>query len=226
MIMRQEVEVWRMVATERRLSKGPADSQLVRSLFYLADGMMAGAVLYYGVSNVFFLFSGLELWMIAILLIFLAIATLHGWAWLMGARSHVSRSETAQSRISREWKETRRWNWVAVVALPVATVLVSVTVLRWGWEFGWFLPESNLLMVGSLGFGLVLRLLVRQIIAREDGPVFLPGTHRGVAGFLVLLLGLVAVLAWGGVSMDVLLLVVVAIGGYGLLYVLAAAGVK
>lgn len=214
-----------MVATERRLPKGPADSKLVRSLFYLADGMMAGAVLYFGVSNVFFLFSVLEPWMLAILLILLAVGTLHGWAWLSRARSQASRSETAQSQISNEWKETRRWRWVAVVAVPVAAILVSVTVLRWGWEFGWFLPESNLLMSGTLGFGLVLRLLVRAMITKEGGPMFLPGTHRGLLGFLVFVLGVIGVLAWGGVSTDVLLLVVVGIGGYGILYLLAAAGV-
>lgn len=213
------------MATERRLSTGPADSHLVRILFYLADGMMAGAVLYVGVSTVFFLFSGLELWMIAILLIFLAIGALHGWAWLSSARSQARRSDTAHSQITNEWKETRRWSWVAVVALPVAVILVSVTILRWGWKFGWFLPESDLLVVGTLGFGLVLRLLVRYTITREGGPTFLPGTHRGLVGFFVFLLGVVGVLAWGGVSTDVLLLVVIGIGGYGILYLLAAAGV-
>lgn len=214
-----------MVSTERRLSTGPADSRLVRILFYLADGMMAGAVLYVGVSTVFFLFSGLELWMIAILLVFLAIGALHGWAWLLSVRSQARRSDTAHSQISSEWKETRRWSWVAVVALPVTVILVSVTIHRWRWKFGWFLPESNLLVVGTLGFGLVLRLLGRYVLTREGGPTFLPGTHRGLVGFFVFLLGLVGVLAWGGVSTDVLLLVVVGIGGYGVLYLLAATGV-
>lgn len=184
-----------MASTERRLSTGPTDSRLVRILFYLADGMMAGAMLYFGVSTVFFLFSGLELWMVAILLIFIAIGTLHGWAWLLSARSQARRSDTVHSQISNEWKETRRWRWVAVVALPIAAILVSVTILRWGWEFGWFLPESNLLMVGTLGFGLVLQQLVRYMITREGGQISLPGTHRGLVGFLVFLLGLVGVLA-------------------------------
>lgn len=212
--------------TEGRLSSGPADSRFIRILFYLGDGLMLGAVLYFGISQVFFLFSGLKPWMIAILLIFLVIGILNGWTRLMSARSHSSRSETAQSRLSEEWKETRHWIWVVVVALPVAAVLVSVTVLRWGWEFGWFLPQSNLLMVGTLGFGLVLRLLVRQMITREGGPMFLPNTHRGAVGFLVLLLGLLAVLAWGGAPIDLILLVVVAFSGYGVLYLLVAAGVE
>lgn len=214
-----------MVSTERRRSTGPADSRLVRILFYLADGVMAGAVLYVGISTVFFLFSGLELWMITILLVFVAIGTLHGWAWLSSARSRARRSDSAHSRISNEWKETRRWSLVAVVALPVAVILVGVTVLRWGWRFGWFLPETDLLVVGTLGFGLVLRLLVRHVLTREAGPTFRPGTHRGLVGFFLFLLGVVGVLAWGGVSTDVLLLVVVGIGGYGVLYLLAAAGV-
>ena len=104
--------------TEDRLSSGPANSRFIRTLFYLGDGMMLGAVVYFGISQVFFLFSGLERWMIAVLLIFLVIGIPYGWAQLMSARSHSSRSETAQSRLSEEWKETRRWIWVIVVSLP------------------------------------------------------------------------------------------------------------
>lgn len=61
---------------------------------------------------------------------------------------------------------------------------------------------------------------------REKAPAFLPGTRRGLVGFLVLLIGVVIVLAWGGVPMEVIALAVVGIGGYGLLYLAAAAGIK
>ena len=81
-------------------------------------------------------------------------------------------------------------------------------------------------MLETLGVGIVLRLLVGQLIVREDGAKFLPGTSRGLAGFLVLLLGLVAVLAWGGVPIDLILLVVAMFGGYGFLYLLVAADLK
>lgn len=61
---------------------------------------------------------------------------------------------------------------------------------------------------------------------REKGPAFLPGTLRGLVGFLVLLTGVVIVLVWGGAPMEVVALAVVGIGGYGLLYLAAAAGLK
>jgi len=61
---------------------------------------------------------------------------------------------------------------------------------------------------------------------REKAPVFLPGTGRGFAGFLVFLTGVVIVLTLGGASIEVIALAVVGIGGYGLLYLAAAAGLK
>lgn len=214
-----------MGSSEGRPAPGPADSRHVRTLLYLGDGTMAGAILYLAVAQVAFLLSGLEPWMVGVVLAFLAIGSVHGWALLRAMRSQSRRSDTAQSRISEEWRAVRRWRWVGAVALPVAAVLVATTVLRWGWEAGWFRPDSDLLAVGALGFGLSVRLLVRLVVSRADGPVFRPGTRRGLAGFLVVLLGVVVVLALGGASMDVMLLAVVGVGGYALLYLLAAAGV-
>lgn len=155
------------VALERWLSNGPADSRLERRLFYLADGLIVGAVLYYGVSLVLFAVSGLDLRMLAIFFILFTVGSLPGWAWLWSAWSRANSSENASSQSSTEWTEIRRWRWVAVLAVPVATLLVSVTVFRWGWEFGWFLPESNLLMAGTLGVGLILRILLRYTVTRE-----------------------------------------------------------
>lgn len=159
------------MAEERRLSNGPADSRLVRSLFYLADGLIAGAVLSFGVSIGFFAFSGFdgfEIWMlVALLLISTLIGPLLGWALLVSERSGANSSEPTFTRIFTAWKEARRWRWVAVVAVPVAAVHVGVTILRWGWEFGWLLPGSNLLVFGTLGVGFVLRILLRHTTTRE-----------------------------------------------------------
>ena len=159
------------MALERRLSKGPADSRLVRSLFYLADGLIVGAVLYFGVSVGLFALPGLdgfENWMlVALLFILSTIGPLLGWAWLVSERSRTDNSEPASAQISTEWKETRRWGWIAVMAIPVAAILVGVTIFRWGWEFGWLLPESNLLTFATLGFGFGLRILLRHTVTRE-----------------------------------------------------------
>lgn len=216
-----------VASTNASLSAGPADSPVVRTLLYVGDGAMAGAVLYFAVAGAFLgfstvfsgVFSSAELVLLSFLsVVFLAIAGRELLAVVLAGRVH------SNSAVSREWREVRRWAGVAVVAIPLAGILVVVTVLRWGWEFGWFLPEADLLALGTLWFGVVVRMIVRFAVSREGGSMFLPGTGRGVVGFVVLLVGSVAVLAWGGVPPDVLLFVVVGIGGYGLLYLFAAAG--
>ena len=159
------------MAEERRVSKGAGDSRLVRSLIYLADGLIVGAVLYFGVSIGFFAFSGFdgfEIWMlVALLFISTLIGPLLGWGLLVSERSRADSSKPAFAKFVTGWKEARRWRWVAVVAIPVAAILVGVTILRWGWEFGWLLPESNLLTFGTLGVGFVLRILLHRTTRRE-----------------------------------------------------------
>lgn len=156
-----------MESVDSLFSTGPADSLLVRLLFYLGDGAMAGAVLYFVVAAVFFVlstfFSGLtvvEFALVGLLIMFgLAIGTRNLWASL--SVGHSQRTPP----VYQEWKTIRQWSGVAVVAIPIAAILVGITVLRWGWEFGWFLPESNLLMLATLGFGLVLRMVVRYAVS-------------------------------------------------------------
>ena len=131
-----------------------------------------GAVLYFGVSIGLFAVSGVDgfqIWMlVALLFIATTIGPLLGWALVVSERSRANSSEPASPQISTEWKETRRWRWVAVIAIPVAAILVGVTIVRWGWEFGWLLPESNLLTFGTLGFGFVLRILLQHTTTRDD----------------------------------------------------------
>lgn len=170
-IIRRRTETTKTVALERQRSNGSAGSRLVRSLFYLADGLIGGAVLYFGVSIGFFAFAGFdgfEIWMlVALLLAPIVIGPLVGWTYLVTERSEANGSELAFAQIFTEWKGARRWRWVAVVAIPVAAILVGVTIYRWGWELGWLLPESMLLMSGTLGVGFVSRILLRHTTTRE-----------------------------------------------------------
>ena len=215
------------MASNTGISAGPADSQLARILFYLADGIMAGALLYFSVifissiisTAVSDLFSTAELVIFSfIITVGLAIAARNLWA-------HLSLARTQRTPpVYEDWKAIRRWTGVALIAIPVAAILAGITLWWWSWELALILPEVRLLGMWSLALGLILRIFLRHAVSNEDGPVFLPGTRRGLIGFVVLLTGLLAILVWGGVPIDVLGFAALGIGGYVFLYLLAAAG--
>ena len=207
-------------------SRGPAESRRVRAVFYLADGTMAGALLFGVVSVIFTIVSSLlsksftggeRLVFSFIIAVGLLIGTRNFWASLSLARSQ------STPPVYHEWKAVRRWSGIAVVAVLIAAILSGFTVHYWGWGTHWLLSDLLLLMNGTLSAGLVLRMITRHTVSGEDGLTLPAGTTRGVMGFLMVLLGLVAFLVWGGVRMEIVVIILAGVGMYALLYLLVAA---
>lgn len=153
-----------MAFVDRSFSSGPADSRVVRLLFYLADGMLFGGVLYVVVAGVFILgetdiagwYPGDEFWGVAFLvLVLLAIAVRNAvLAWLASR-------DAPRSRVYDEWRETVQWRWVGVVAVTVAGILLGVSVLWWGPR--WY-QDPTLLVITTLLVGFTIRLTLHYVI--------------------------------------------------------------
>ena len=146
-----------MASTNHAVSAGPADSQLVRTLFYIGEGAMLGGVGYYAINLVFLVFA--DPWFVAIIVL---------WLVFVVGRSVavISANRASQPPIYHEWIAVRRWRWVGIVGVAVTGLLVGVTVLRWGWQ-GWSVSEATALGFGTVMLGFVLRWGVQDILSRE-----------------------------------------------------------
>ena len=147
----------------------PSQSHRVRTLLYLAEGMIIGA----GLALFLLRFSGAffidietgsfnpALSVVGVFfLLFILFILLRGIAFVkLGSR--YSREDPPEYQ---DWKETRRWIWVAVVALPIGGMLFGVSVFLWGWWAVVFLQDADLLMLGTIMVGLFLYMYVLQRI--------------------------------------------------------------
>lgn len=153
-----------MASMDFSFSSGPADSRVVRMVFYLADGVLVGGVLYVVVAGVFVLGeTGVPDWNLDaafwgvtfLVLVFLAIGIRNAvLAWLTSR-------DAPRSWVYDEWGATRQWPWVVVVAVLVAVMLLGVSVLPWGRE--WYL-DPTFLVITTLLVGFGIRLTVRFAI--------------------------------------------------------------
>lgn len=153
------------MATESSDWPLPSQSSRVRLLLYLAEGLILGA----GLPLILIEFSGAFLVDIdtgsfrpaltvvdAFFLLLVLFFLLRAIAFIDVGR-RFSRDDSPEYQ---DWKETRRWTWVAAVALPVGGVLLGVSVLLWGWWAVVFLEYADLLMLGAILAGFILYLYV------------------------------------------------------------------
>lgn len=142
----------------------PSQSPRVRRLLYLAEGMIIGAA-----TTLFLLeFAGAFLIDIetgsfdstisvldVVFLLLFVFFLLRGIAFIVVGR-RFSRDNPPEYQ---DWKETRRWMWVAAVALPIGGILLGVSVLLWGWWAVVFF-HADQLMGGTILVGFILYLYV------------------------------------------------------------------
>ena len=67
----------------------------------------------------------------------------------------------------QDWKETRQWRWVVVLALLIGGILLGVSVFLWEWWSGVYLYEADLLILGTILVGFFLHLYAFHRIGVE-----------------------------------------------------------
>ena len=143
----------------------PSSSRRVRSLLYFAEGLILGAVLAFFALKL----SGLFLIDIetgsvtpsitaagAVFVVLGVVFLLRGLAFVKLGRRDFSESQPAW----QDWRETRQWKLVSVVAFLVGGLLVGGSVLVWGVWAAVFLHDANLLVYGVVLVGAFLHLYV------------------------------------------------------------------
>ena len=137
-------------------------SRLIRSLFYLGDGMVAGAFLYFALHTVMFVLydsSANELWLFGLML---AVVLLSRW-WVP-----ILLKRSPASEDSRQWAEIRSWPVVAGVAILVFGTLLVVQLLVAGWTLMWSLVESSQVTILVVLLGFVLRMFGRDLWSNDS----------------------------------------------------------
>ena len=153
------------MATARSVWPLPSQSPRVRLLLYLAEGMIIGAataliVLDFAGAFLLDVQTGsfeptISVPGVGIILLFMLLV-------LRGIAINVVDHRFSRDNLPeyQDWKETRRWIWVAAVALLIGGLLLGVSVLLWGWWAVVFLYDADLLMGGTILVGLVLYLYI------------------------------------------------------------------
>ncbi|MFC4552408.1 hypothetical protein [Halorussus sp. GCM10023401] len=137
-------------------------ARLIRSLFYLGDGMVVGAFLYFALHAVMFIlydFSANEVWLFGLML---AVVLLSRW-WVPILLKRSSASEDSQ-----QWTEIRSWPVVAGVAILVFGTLLVVQLLVAGWTLTWSLVESSQITILVALLGFVLRMFGRDLWSNDS----------------------------------------------------------
>ena len=147
------------MATNRAFVAGPAESRLVRALFYTGEGAMLGGLCYVCSALVFLVFGGVDLWFVIVLAILFALVGGRSWAV-------VSTSRASQPPIYHEWTAVRHWWWVGIVAIGTTGLLVALSVFVWGWRQGWSVSDISALGFATFMLGLVLRMGVQNVLSR------------------------------------------------------------
>lgn len=147
-----------MASTNRAVSAGPAESRLVRTLFYIGEGAMVGGAGYFATNLAFLAFADPSF--VAIIILFFVLVV--GRVLML-----ISANRKSQPPIYHEWITVRRWRWVGVVAAAVAGILVGTTVSRWGWR-GWTVSEATALGFGTFMSGFILRMGVQDLLSGKS----------------------------------------------------------
>lgn len=147
----------------------PSQSRRVRLFFYLHEGLIIGAglaLLLLDFAGAFLIdvetgsfnpaLSAFGVFVLLLLLFFLL-----RFIAFIKASGGFSRDDPPEYQ---DWKETRQWRWVAVVAISTGGLLFGVSMFLWGWWSVVFLQDADLLMLGTILVGIVLRLYVLQRI--------------------------------------------------------------
>ena len=134
---------------------------------------MGGGILFALVSVVAFLsaefLTGTEMWLAGFLLIvLLAIALRNGWAIVLANRYQLARSDHPRLVVYREWKETRRWSWILLIAAVVASALAGVAMVIWGGEEVSSGTTTEWLWIGTVGTGVAIRWFALALAMRTE----------------------------------------------------------
>jgi len=142
----------------------PNDSQRVRTLLYLSEGLILGA----GGLLLAIRFSGAYLVDVrtgtfdphispfgVLILLFLLFLALRGKAILDVTPKSPERPAELQN-----WWETREWRWGAVIALAVGGLLLAGALMAWSWWEIVFLYSFDLLLLGMILAGILLYVFV------------------------------------------------------------------
>lgn len=139
---------------------GSLDSRRIRGLLYAAEGMMLAGILYLCVFIVatlvsVFLSDSFTETQIVIIGLFFSIGV------LLALRDFWAVTQFEPQSFYAEWMEVRRWYWLVAIAIPLAVLLIglSMSLLGLRWMF-----QSHLnYLIGSafIGTGLMLRIFVR-----------------------------------------------------------------
>lgn len=146
------------------------ESQRLRALGYLGEGLMLGGVLF----TVMYLFSlaasfdvGPEIWALSFfLLVILAVTARNLWAY-RGAASH------SQSAADAEWVSVRQWRWTVLTGILIAIGLVGIALQYAAWSEWWYTSDIDFLGYGAIIVGLVLRWFVVSVLSHvpdDDTP--------------------------------------------------------
>lgn len=147
-------------------SYGPANSRLVRILFYLAEGILWGLVAVQ-VLTLVWLAVGTDPWLLGTLTVFLLLAV--RWASFFATVSE--RSGRYAHRDFREWVTVRRWPLVFVSSVLFAGVLLAGALGYWWWfvpdvEIEWWWRYSSgdrAVFFAGLFVGITLLVLARSL---------------------------------------------------------------
>lgn len=142
----------------------PSESRRVRTLLYLSEGTVVGAgglllVVRFAGSYLVDVGTGSFDPGITAFGAFILVSLL-----LFGLRTLVITRVATPTRDKlpeyRDWSETRKWRWVAAVALLVGGLLSAVAVLRWTlWQIV-FSQGFDLLLLGTGLAGILLYIYV------------------------------------------------------------------
>lgn len=151
-----------MDSSNASLAIGPAESRLIRILFYIGDGTMIGATLYFMITTALFLifdFSISELWSMGLIVIILV--AVRWWAVIFAKRS-------SPSPVTREWRKTRRWMGISAVAIFMTTVLFVVQFLTEGFSPTWSIIDATPIAIYALLLGFVIRMFGHDLSASKN----------------------------------------------------------
>lgn len=140
------------------------DSRAALFLAHLGDGLILGAVPYFGISFILFLFSGFfarivsdHPGLVGILVVFLVV---------VGSRYTVAAilREGTYGRKIDGWKEKRRLSWVGAIGILTTLVLLGVTISLGGWQLLSTLILPYFFAIPVLVVGLIMRVISEHVM--------------------------------------------------------------
>jgi len=117
----------------------PSQSQHVRRLLYLAEGMSIGSgltiILLFIIDLIILLphvglHDNITIGSVVLFIVFF-ILLVRGTAFVRWGRR--TSSDSSYPPEYQDWQEIRQWVWVTAVALITSGILLSISVFLWGW---------------------------------------------------------------------------------------------